>query len=186
MLVQSGSDVRSIENGTWNGKIYDSGNFNRSSNIKSKLNGISLFQPGRDLSGAAIALFSANLHSPLTVTHKTTLQGVVYQLDIALQNVETQSKGLIFIYDMSSSKYSNFDYDLSQKILTLLKVSKLKFSSFFLLVWCFQSAQKLRFFFVKIWSEFRKESFGEVTRKSLIYFWMTGIHQFSKWFFFSF
>ncbi|XP_037040712.1 tyrosine-protein phosphatase non-receptor type 9 isoform X2 [Bradysia coprophila] len=77
--------------------------------------------PGRDVSGAAIALFSANLHSPLTVTHKTTLQGVVYQLDIALQNVETQSKGLIFIYDMSSSKYSNFDYDLSQKILTLLK-----------------------------------------------------------------
>ncbi|KAG4065964.1 hypothetical protein HA402_006682 [Bradysia odoriphaga] len=77
--------------------------------------------PGRDVSGAAIALFSANLHSPLAVTHKTTLQGVVYQLDIALQNVETQSKGLIFIYDMSSSKYSNFDYDLSQKILTLLK-----------------------------------------------------------------
>lgn len=80
-------------------------------------------QPGRDVSGAAIALFSANLHSPMTVTHKTTLQGVVYQLDIALQNVQTQSKGLIFIYDMSSSKYSNFDYDLSQKILTLLKVS---------------------------------------------------------------
>lgn len=84
---------------------------------------ITILQPGRDVSGAAIALFSANLHSPLTVTHKTTLQGVVYQLDIALQNVETQSKGLIFIYDMSSSKYSNFDYDLSQKILTLLKVS---------------------------------------------------------------
>lgn len=75
------------------------------------------------MSGAAIALFSANLHSPMSVTHKTTLQGVVYQLDIALQNVQTQSKGLIFIYDMSSSKYSNFDYDLSQKILTLLKVS---------------------------------------------------------------
>lgn len=80
------------------------------------------FQPGRDASGAAIALFTANLHYPMTVTHKTTLQGVVYQLDVALQSAETQKAGLVFIYDMSTSKYSNFDYDLSQKILTLLKV----------------------------------------------------------------
>lgn len=80
-------------------------------------------QPERDVSGAAIALFTANLHKPLSVTHTTTLQGVVYQLDIALQSPETQRAGLVFIYDMSSSKYSNFDYDLSQKILTLLKVS---------------------------------------------------------------
>lgn len=78
------------------------------------------------MSGAAIALFTANLHSPKDVTHRTTLQGVVYQLDAALQNSETQKAGLVFIYDMSSSKYSNFDYDLSQKILTLLKVSKLR------------------------------------------------------------
>uniref|UniRef100_A0A182VA45 Tyrosine-protein phosphatase non-receptor type 9 n=1 Tax=Anopheles merus TaxID=30066 RepID=A0A182VA45_ANOME len=77
--------------------------------------------PGRDASGAAIALFTANLHYPMTVTHKTTLQGVVYQLDVALQSSETQKAGLVFIYDMSTSKYSNFDYDLSQKILTLLK-----------------------------------------------------------------
>uniref|UniRef100_A0A1B0D3S9 CRAL/TRIO N-terminal domain-containing protein n=1 Tax=Phlebotomus papatasi TaxID=29031 RepID=A0A1B0D3S9_PHLPP len=77
--------------------------------------------PQRDATGAAIALFTANLHYPLTVTHKTTLQGVVYQLDVALQNADTQKAGLVFIYDMSGSKYSNFDYDLSQKILTLLK-----------------------------------------------------------------
>lgn len=83
-----------------------------------------LFQPGRDASGSAIALFTAHLHSPLNVTHKTTLQGVVYQLDAALQSSETQKAGLVFIYDMSGSKYSNFDYDLSQKILTLLKVSE--------------------------------------------------------------
>ena len=50
------------------------------------------------------------------------LQGVVYQLDVALESTETQRRGLIFIYDMSDSKYGNFDYDLSQKILTLLKV----------------------------------------------------------------
>ena len=58
----------------------------------------------------------------MTVTHRTTLQGIVYQLDVALQNEDTQKAGLVFIYDMSGSKYSNFDYDLSQKILTLLKV----------------------------------------------------------------
>ncbi|XP_073830620.1 protein tyrosine phosphatase Meg2 isoform X2 [Musca autumnalis] len=75
----------------------------------------------RDSSGAAIALFTANRHSPLSVTHTTTLQGIVYQLDCALQDTETQKAGLVFIYDMSGSKYSNFDYDLSQKILTLLK-----------------------------------------------------------------
>lgn len=80
-------------------------------------------QPTRDANGAAIALFTASKHCPLSVTHTTTLQGIVYQLDSALQDVDTQKAGLIFIYDMSGSKYSNFDYDLSQKILTLLKVS---------------------------------------------------------------
>lgn len=82
------------------------------------------FQQKRDASGAAIAIFTANHHSPTNVTHKTTLQGVVYQLDVALQSPDTQKAGLVFIYDMSGSKYSNFDYDLSQKILTLLKVSR--------------------------------------------------------------
>lgn len=89
--------------------------------------------PGRDATGAAIALFTANLHSPAHVTHKTTLQGVIYQLDVALQSPETQKAGLVFIYDMSSSKYSNFDYDLSQKILTLLKVSQFVFIIYFIL-----------------------------------------------------
>ncbi|KAJ8688513.1 hypothetical protein QAD02_024308 [Eretmocerus hayati] len=77
--------------------------------------------PTRDSSGAAIAIFTAHLHVPATTTHQTTLQGVVYQLDAALESKETQKHGLVFIYDMSDSKYHNFDYDLSQKILTLLK-----------------------------------------------------------------
>lgn len=47
----------------------------------------------------------------------------MYQLDAALESTETQRHGLVFIYDMSDSKYQNFDYDLSQKILTLLKVN---------------------------------------------------------------
>ena len=53
----------------------------------------------------------------------TRLQGIVYQLDVAMESIDAQRNGLVFIYDMSDSKYSNFDYDLSQKILTLLKVS---------------------------------------------------------------
>lgn len=76
---------------------------------------------GRDASGSAIALFTACLHDPSKSTHKSTLQGIVYQLDASLADLETQKAGLVFIYDMSNSRYSNFDYDLSFKILTLLK-----------------------------------------------------------------
>lgn len=68
-----------------------------------------------------IALFSAGKHSPSETTHQTTLQGVVYQLDVALDDYDTQRNGIIFIYNMTGSKYTNFDYDLSQKILNLLK-----------------------------------------------------------------
>ncbi|XP_025405414.1 tyrosine-protein phosphatase non-receptor type 9 isoform X2 [Sipha flava] len=77
--------------------------------------------PTRDSTGAAIAVFTARYHIPQLSSRQTTLQGIVYQLDIALENVKTQRCGLVFIYDMSDSKYSNFDYELSQKILTLLK-----------------------------------------------------------------
>ncbi|KAG5888795.1 hypothetical protein JTB14_007070 [Gonioctena quinquepunctata] len=75
----------------------------------------------RDSADAAIAVFTAHKHVPAISSHKITLQGVVFQLDCALQNAVTQKAGIVFIYDMSNSKYSNFDYDLSQKILTLLK-----------------------------------------------------------------
>ncbi|XP_014216580.1 tyrosine-protein phosphatase non-receptor type 9 isoform X2 [Copidosoma floridanum] len=77
--------------------------------------------PTRDTNGAAIAIFTAHLHIPQNTSHQTTLQGVVYQLDAALESKETQKHGLVFIYDMSDSKYQNFDYELSQKILSLLK-----------------------------------------------------------------
>ena len=75
----------------------------------------------RDHNGAALALFNAHLHDPDKTVHKTTLQNVVYQLDVALEDPQTQRSGLVFIYNMTGSKYANFDYDLSQKILTLLK-----------------------------------------------------------------
>ncbi len=77
--------------------------------------------PGRDANGATLALFNAHKHDPGSTNHRTTLQGVVYQLDVALEDFATQRGGLVFIYNMSGSKYSNFDYDLSQKMLTLLK-----------------------------------------------------------------
>lgn len=38
-----------------------------------------------------------------------------------MEDTETQRNGLIFIYNMIGSKYINFDYELSQKILSLLK-----------------------------------------------------------------
>ncbi|XP_058887979.1 tyrosine-protein phosphatase non-receptor type 9-like isoform X1 [Acipenser ruthenus] len=77
--------------------------------------------PGRDAKGAALALFTARLHRPDVTTHKAVLQAIIYQLDRAIESVETQRDGLIFIYDMTSSTYGNFDYELCVKILNLLK-----------------------------------------------------------------
>ncbi|KAH6939053.1 hypothetical protein HPB50_015695 [Hyalomma asiaticum] len=77
--------------------------------------------PTRDSSGAAITMFTASKHWPLQSSHKVTLQGVVYQLDVALESLESQRCGIVFIYNMTGSKYQNFDYELSQKILNLLK-----------------------------------------------------------------
>jgi tyrosine-protein phosphatase non-receptor type 9 len=66
-------------------------------------------------------MFSAGKHFPSMTSHQTTLQGVVYQMDVALEDIETQRSGIVFIYNMTGSKYANFDYELSQKILGLLK-----------------------------------------------------------------
>ncbi|XP_048827796.1 tyrosine-protein phosphatase non-receptor type 9-like isoform X1 [Brienomyrus brachyistius] len=77
--------------------------------------------PYRDARGAAIALFTARLHRPDYTTHKAVLQAVIYQLDKAIESIQTQRAGLVFIYDMTNSTYENFDYELSMKILHLLK-----------------------------------------------------------------
>ncbi|XP_022244289.1 tyrosine-protein phosphatase non-receptor type 9-like isoform X2 [Limulus polyphemus] len=77
--------------------------------------------PTRDSTGAAIAIFTANKHFPIASSHQVTLQGLVYQLDVSLHSVDTQRCGIIFIYNMIGSKYVNFDYELCQKILSLLK-----------------------------------------------------------------
>uniref|UniRef100_A0A8C3CIC0 protein-tyrosine-phosphatase n=1 Tax=Cairina moschata TaxID=8855 RepID=A0A8C3CIC0_CAIMO len=44
-----------------------------------------------------------------------------YLLDRAVESFETQRNGLVFIYDMAGSQYTNFELDLSKKILNLLK-----------------------------------------------------------------
>uniref|UniRef100_A0A3B4BK97 protein-tyrosine-phosphatase n=1 Tax=Periophthalmus magnuspinnatus TaxID=409849 RepID=A0A3B4BK97_9GOBI len=77
--------------------------------------------PGRDAKGAALALFTARLHRPDASTHKAVLQAIIYQLDKAIESIQTQRDGLIFIYDMTNSSYGNFDYELCVKILNLLK-----------------------------------------------------------------
>ncbi|XP_061536069.1 tyrosine-protein phosphatase non-receptor type 9 isoform X2 [Phycodurus eques] len=82
--------------------------------------------PGRDANGAALALFTARLHRPDVTTHKDVLQAIIYQLDKAIDSVQTQRDGLLFIYDMTNSSYGNFDYDLCVKILNLLKVCTVK------------------------------------------------------------
>lgn len=49
-------------------------------------------------------------------------------------SIETQRNGLVFIYDMTHSKYQNFDYELSIKILSMLKVRACFYTSSLLLV----------------------------------------------------
>lgn len=84
----------------------------------------------RDANNSAIAVFTGKLHAPnkstknqasKKVIHRTTLQGIVYQLDSALEDISTQRNGIVFVYNMSDSDYTNFDYELCQKILNLLK-----------------------------------------------------------------
>lgn len=82
----------------------------------------------RDPNDSAIAVFTAKLHtkssknnSQRKKTHRDTLQGIVYQLDSTLEDIITQRNGVVFIYNMSNSDYSNFDFELCQKILNLLK-----------------------------------------------------------------
>ena len=84
----------------------------------------------RDSNDSAIAIFTAKLHPAIKSSkyqnfrkqiNRYTLQGIVYQLDSALEDILTQRNGIVFVYNMSGSDYSNFDYELCQKILLLLK-----------------------------------------------------------------
>lgn len=46
----------------------------------------------------------------------------IFNYVMCVCSLETQRNGLVFIYDMTHSKYLNFDYELSIKILSMLKV----------------------------------------------------------------
>ncbi|CAH8654640.1 unnamed protein product [Dicrocoelium dendriticum] len=75
---------------------------------------------GGDL-GATVAIFTANRHWPPLTTHRDTLKGVLYQLDVAMMDEQSQRKGLVVLYDMREAKYANFDYHLCIKLLNLFK-----------------------------------------------------------------
>uniref|UniRef100_A0A8C9TB12 protein-tyrosine-phosphatase n=1 Tax=Scleropages formosus TaxID=113540 RepID=A0A8C9TB12_SCLFO len=75
----------------------------------------------RDPAGASIALYTAKLHHPNKTGNHVVLQALFYLLDQAVESYETQRNGLVFIYDMAGSSYTNFELDLSKKILNLLK-----------------------------------------------------------------
>ena len=77
--------------------------------------------PGRNKHGAAVTLFTTRLHQPRDSTHHIVLKCLLYQFDAALESKDTQRHGLVFIYDMTDSKYGNFDYELCTKILNILK-----------------------------------------------------------------
>ncbi|CAF0931924.1 unnamed protein product [Rotaria sordida] len=50
-----------------------------------------------------------------------SLQALICQLDVATENMEVQNTGLNFIYDMQNCSASQFDMNLSRKILKLLQ-----------------------------------------------------------------
>ncbi|XP_045442575.1 tyrosine-protein phosphatase non-receptor type 9 isoform X1 [Pipistrellus kuhlii] len=82
----------------------------------------------RDPTGASIALFTARLHHPHKSVQHVVLQALFYLLDRAVDSFETQRNGLVFIYDMCGSNYTNFELDLGKKVLNLLKIQILKTS----------------------------------------------------------
>ncbi|CAH8650965.1 unnamed protein product [Schistosoma rodhaini] len=70
---------------------------------------------------ATVAIFTAYRHWPPLTTHRDTLKGVLYQLDAVMMDEQSQRKGLVVLYDMRDTKYSNFDYHLCIKLLNLFK-----------------------------------------------------------------
>ncbi|XP_041464328.1 tyrosine-protein phosphatase non-receptor type 9-like isoform X2 [Lytechinus variegatus] len=77
--------------------------------------------PLRDGAGAAIALFSARYHTPNSTPTQAVLQAAVFQLDQALSSYETQRNGLTWIYNMTGSSFTNFDLNMSKKLLGMLR-----------------------------------------------------------------
>ena len=70
-----------------------------------------------------ILLFTNCFLPPLKRLHLTQDHGEpILNMVFLRHSFETQRNGLVFIYDMAGSNYTNFELDLSKKILNLLKV----------------------------------------------------------------
>lgn len=69
------------------------------------------------LSNVSILLF---LLQAFNLPHSSDYLNVFVQW--LLYSFETQRNGLVFIYDMCGSNYTNFELDLGKKVLNLLKV----------------------------------------------------------------
>lgn len=67
--------------------------------------------------------FWCDLWGSSTQAGTEQLDVVWWTLLLSPLSFETQRNGLVFIYDMAGSQYTNFELDLSKKILNLLKVT---------------------------------------------------------------
>lgn len=75
------------------------------------------------LSGSPEGGFWCDLWGRSTQAGTEQLDVVWLTLLFSPLSFETQRNGLVFIYDMAGSQYTNFELDLSKKILNLLKVT---------------------------------------------------------------
>uniref|UniRef100_A0A673G5K8 protein-tyrosine-phosphatase n=1 Tax=Sinocyclocheilus rhinocerous TaxID=307959 RepID=A0A673G5K8_9TELE len=64
--------------------------------------------PGRDMKGAALALFTARLHRPDLTTHKAVLQAIIYQLDKAIESTTTNLQMVLYVLDFSEGLFNGW------------------------------------------------------------------------------
>ncbi|XP_018645998.1 protein-tyrosine phosphatase n9, putative [Schistosoma mansoni] len=75
-----------------------------------------------DIPGVRVAQFFVRLHRK-SGNHRALLHSIIFQLDAALRRETAARNGLVFIFDMTDSKYSNFDYTFSCKLFKMLRSS---------------------------------------------------------------
>ncbi|VDP36506.1 unnamed protein product [Schistosoma margrebowiei] len=80
------------------------------------------YQNDNDIPGVRVAQFFVRLHRK-SGNHRALLHSIIFQLDAALRRETAARNGLVFIFDMTDSKYSNFDYTFSCKLFKMLRSS---------------------------------------------------------------
>ncbi|OQV13234.1 Tyrosine-protein phosphatase non-receptor type 9 [Hypsibius exemplaris] len=73
----------------------------------------------RGFNGAAIALITGRLH--FAKHHSATMKAILFQLDAALNDQNTQRQGLMLLYDMTGMGWINSDRALARDLLAILK-----------------------------------------------------------------